>query len=425
MSLKAYRPRLSQGIDHGVDYRKSTLSNGVVVVSETISSVRSLALGFWINVGSRDEAADENGISHFIEHAVFKGTRHRKTHQIAQYIESVGGYINAFTGKDATCYYVRVRDHHLARAVNLLADIIQFPRFETREIEKEKQVIIEEMRSIEDDAEDIINDYFEKNLFGAHPLGQPVIGREETIRQLRRTTLCDFVKTQYTASQIVVAASGNVDHEVLVQLCEKALRNLPAGEARRRRKPRIRPAHHETLQQNVQQTHLILGRTVPGIKHQDSYALSLLNTMLGEGMSSRLFQRIRERHGYAYNVYSYLSVYEDIGVFGIYIGADNGNAERSRNIILRELDDLRRNPVSKRELNRAREQLVGSMLLGLESMSTRMTRVGKDELNFGRNLPVEDVIDALTAVTPESFLEVATYACDESTYFSTTILPQH
>jgi predicted Zn-dependent peptidase len=411
------------GADHGAEYRKSVLENGVVIVSERIASVRSVAVGFWIDVGSRDEDPALNGISHFIEHTVFKGTRHRRTHQIAQYIEAVGGYVNAFTGKDATCYYVRVRDQHLERAINLLADIVQYPLFEDREIAKEKQVIIEEMHSIEDDAEDIINDYFEKTLFGNHPLGQPVIGCESTVSALTGASLHDFVRTHYTAGNLVVAASGNVDHHALVRLCERTLRQLPAGSARKRTKPRPRAVRHQTLERQVQQTHLVMGRMVSGLRHPDSYALSLLNALLGDGMSSRLFQRIRERHGYAYTVYSFLTLYEDTGIFGVYIGAENGNVERSKDIMLRELDDLRRNPVSRRELNRAREQVIGGMLLGLESMSTRMTRIGKDELVFGRELSVDSVIRNLMAVTPESLCALAASACDEGAFFSTTIVP--
>lgn len=402
----------------------TVLPNGVPVVSESVASVRSVALGFWINVGSRDEAPDEGGISHFIEHAVFKGTERRRTHHIAHYLESVGGYVNAFTGKDATCYYARVLDRHVPRAVDLLADLVIHPTFPEREIVKEKQVIAEEMRSIEDDPEDIINDFFEEQLFGRHPLGRPVIGTAESVNGLERETLRAFIHREYTAANLVIAAAGNVDHELLVALCEEALADLPAGTPRRRRPPSRRaPSHHSSVK-SVQQAHYIAGLRVPGLRHSDSHALTMLNTLLGEGMGSRLFQRVRERHGVAYAVYSFLTLYEDAGVFGVYTSAEASAIDRCRDILRRELDLIATRPISPRELTRTREQAIGGMLIGLESMSTRMSRLGKDLLVYRRAIDIADVTRRLSAVTPDDILAVARYACDHGNYHSTMILPE-
>jgi predicted Zn-dependent peptidase len=401
----------------------TVLPNGLNILSETVASVSSLALGVWINVGSRDETQERNGISHFIEHAVFKGTSRRKTHQIAQYLEVIGGYVNAFTTKDATCFYARVREQYLARAVDLLADITLHPAFLPKEIEKEKQVILEEMHAIDDDPEERIHDLFDKNLFGMHPLGLPILGAEEAINAFTEDTLHRFIADEYTAQNVVIAASGAVLHEQLVRLCERAFDGIGTGNRRLRARPRPHKPRHESFEKSVQQPHLVFGRMTPGLKNRDKYALTLLNTILGDGMSSRLFQTIREKYGYAYNIFSSLSLFEDSGIFSIYLASQNGKTERCREIIRNESEALRRKPVSPRELNRAREQVIGGLLLGLESMSSRMNRIGKDFLTFHDVIPLETMIAELYAVTPDDILRVAQYACDEANYFSTEVVP--
>jgi predicted Zn-dependent peptidase len=394
------------------------------IVSESVPFVRSLALGVWINVGSRDETPPLNGMSHFIEHAVFKGTSSRKTHHIAQYLESVGGYINAFTTKDSTCYYARVLSQHLERAVTILSDIVQHPSFLIKEIEKEKLVILEEMSSTEDDPEDLIHDYFEKNVFGAHPLGQPILGKEKNILSFDQALLNSFVKDEYTASHLLVAASGGVDHEALVRSCERAFSGLEPGKPRKRSVPRQRKPRNECFTKPTQQTHFVIGKQVPGSNSEERYPLSLLNTILGDGMSSRLFQNIREKYGYAYNIYSFLSLFEDVGAFGIYVAAKNGSTETCRQLLHEELENLRTKAVSRRELHRAMEQVIGGMLLGLESMSARMNRIGKELLVFENVISVDEMISHLRACSPEDILRTAQYACDDAAYFSTTIDPE-
>ncbi|MBL0173704.1 MAG: insulinase family protein [Ignavibacteria bacterium] len=403
--------------------RTTVLPSGLTVLSERVASVRSVALGCWLNVGSRDEAPSQNGISHFIEHAVFKGTRKRKTHQIAQYLDAVGGYVNAFTGKDTTCYYARILDSHVGRAVELLSDLILAPAFSEKEIRKEKMVIAEEMRSIEDDPEDIINDHFEALLFGAHPLGQPVIGTLAAVEALDRDALVRAVAERHTARNLVVSASGNVEHERLVGLCARAFADLPAGVPPHRVRPAARPPRHTRLSRSMQQTHAIFGRRVPGARHADSDALLLLNALLGDGMASRLFQRVRERHGYAYNIYSFATLYEDAGVFGVYLCADQSTVEKSVDLIRRELDDLRVAPVSARELRRTKEQVIGSTMLGLESMSTRMSRLAKDHLYYGRVTPVEEIVRRIENVSAADIQRVAVHACAHERYSSVTIDP--
>lgn len=391
----------------GTVYRMSTLPSGLRVVTEEVPSVHSVAVGVWIDTGSRDEAPGENGISHFIEHSVFKGTHRRRTHHIAQYLEAVGGYLNAFTTKDTTCFYARVLAPHLPRAVHLLADIIQNPVFPPQEIEKEKQVIIEELRGAEDDAEDLVHECFEELLYGKHALAQSVLGREANIASFTREDLHGFVRRQYTTANIVIAAAGAVDHDHLAALCAEEFQALPAGAPVRRSRPRMRRARSEARPRPVQQTHLVIGSMTDGYHGRDRHAISVLNALLGEGMSSRLFQRLRERYGYAYNIYSFFSMYHDVTTFGVYAGLEPGQTARARGHVLRELAALAAHPVSTRELNRAREQVVGSMLMGLESMTNRMSRLGRDALVFGRDIPVPHLVEALHAVTAEDIRALA------------------
>ncbi|MDT8325606.1 MAG: pitrilysin family protein, partial [Bacteroidota bacterium] len=396
----------------GTVFRMSTLPSGLRLVTEEVPSVHSVAIGVWIDTGSRDETPEENGISHFIEHSVFKGTHRRRTHHIAQYLEAVGGYLNAFTTKDTTCFYARVLAPHLPRAVHLLADIIQNPVFPPQEIEKEKQVIIEELRGAEDDAEDLVHESFEQLLYGRHPLGQSVLGREQNITAFTRDDLLGFVHRHYATENIVIAAAGAVDHDTLAALCAEEFHALPRGEAVRRVRPRKRRARSESRPRPVQQTHLVIGSMTEGYHGRDRHAITVLNALLGEGMSSRLFQRLRERYGYAYNIYSFYSMYHDATTFGVYAGLESGQTARARGHLLRELNALAAHPVSMRELNRAREQVVGSMLMSLESMTNRMSRLGRDALVFGHDIPVRQLVEAVHAVSAEDIRALAPHLVD-------------
>lgn len=396
-----FAPHVRRSLDGDARYEKSTLSNGMRVVTEHVPGIQSLAIGVWIDTGSRDERPAEAGMAHFMEHMVFKGTAHRKPHHIAQYLEAVGGYLNAWTTKDNTCYYARVLEPHLSRALHLLADLVQHATLPEREIEKEKGVIIEEMRGADDDPEDAIHDSFEAMLYGRHPLAHPVIGHEHSVRTFRRDSLQDFVGRHYVAENILVTAAGAVDHDVLCALCEKEFAALPRGARVRRRPPRSTRGGFRVEPRHVQQSHLVLGVAAEGMRTDRTLRLQVFSTLLGEGMSSRLFQRIRERHGYAYNIYSFSAMYADVSTLGVYAGVERGREERTRQLVLRELQELAARPVSVRELNRALEQSTGSMLLGLESMSSRMSRLGRDELVFGRDVPVRELLGSMRELTPE------------------------
>lgn len=409
--------------EDGMMLRTSRLSSGLRLVTEQVPNAHSLAIGVWIDTGSRDERPEESGISHFIEHCVFKGTKRRRTHHIAQYLESVGGYLNAFTTKDNTCYYARVLRPHADRAVHLLADILLHSTFPEREVEKEKMVIIDEIRGAEDDPEDLAHEQFEEQLFGRHPLGQPIAGREEHVLSFDSAVLHAFVQRHYVAENMVIAAAGAVDHDRLHALCEREFADVPHGAPTRRRRPRQTAIRQEIVRRPIQQAHLILGTVAPGYHDARRHALAVLNAVLGEGMSSRLFQRVRERHGYAYNIYSFLSMFNDVSTIGVYAAVEPGRVERARAVIMRELEALGHGGLPVRELNRAKEQIIGAMMLGLESMSNRMSRLGRDELVFGRDVPVGSVIASIRDVTAEDVIGEARALLGEQTLSSRTILP--
>ncbi len=390
-------------------YRKSILPNGIRIVSEEIPYVRSISVGVWINVGSRDDHEHKNGISHFLEHMVFKGTERYSARQIATSLEGIGGYLNAFTTKEHTCYYARILDDHLPKALDVISDLVRYPRFDKGEMEKEKNVILEELKNNEDDPGELIYDYFDDTVFHDHPLGNPIIGKSASIKSFSRNDLERYLGGHYIPSGIVIAAAGNLKHEKLVAIVEKFFGGIP------RRKPspkrevgprRLRPGRQE-FEKPFLQAHILTGTIGCGIKSRVRYPLMVLNTLLGEGMSSRLFQNIREKYGFAYSVYSFANLLSDTGNFGIYIGTDSKSVDKTLELTYRELGKLKSGPVSKAELERTKAQLKGMTVLGLESMTNRMMRLGSGETYFRGYTPLHKFLTAIDAVTASDVLELA------------------
>lgn len=393
------------------EYRKSVLKNGIRVVTERIPHVRSVSLGIWADVGSRDEDESRNGISHFVEHMVFKGTKTRNVRDIAQSVESLGGYLNAFTTKEQTCFYARVLDSNMLEAMDVLADLVLNATFKKEDLEKEKLVVIEELRNAEDDPEDIIHDYFEKALFPGHSVGYPIIGNEKNLRRFQRDDLRSHVSAHYIPSRLVVAAAGNVEHDRLVRLVEKYFNSLRLnGSNGKKRQPVQNHAPASSVKdytRPINQAHVCLGTIGYSVRHRDRYPLLILNALLGEGMSSRLYQRIREKYGMAYSVYSFVSLLSDTGVFGTYVGTDKKNLQNVQEMVRSELNRLMTRPVPKTELDRTKSQIKGTMMLGLENMSGRMIRLGSTELYFEQYVFLDAILRRVDAVTPESILRVA------------------
>ncbi len=402
-------------------YQKSILPNGIRVVSELIPHVKSVSIGVWIDSGSRNETEETNGISHFLEHMVFKGTKHRSTQQIARSLESVGGYLNAFTTKEHTCYYARVLDESTELAIDVLSDLLQFAIFPEREIEKEKQVILEEIKNAEDDPDDLIHDYFETNIYSGHTLRFPVLGPAKNVSSFTRKDLLHYVRERYAPGNIVIAAAGNRKHEEIVRLVQKYFllgRRTSSVSAR----SKVTPAkdHFKEYRKPIQQAHICTGRIGYSVHSKYRFPSLVMNTLLGDGMSSRLFQNIRERYGFAYSVYSFLNMMKDTGSFGVYIGTDKKHIEQSRDLIFAELHKLKAKPISRAELQRTKAQLKGNLLLGLESTSARMMRLGTGELYFGEFTGLEKISQHIDAVTVEAVSEVSHKLFNEEE-FSTII----
>lgn len=410
--------------EEAVAFQRSTLSNGLRVVTERIPFVRSISVGAWIFVGSRDERRNEAGISHFIEHMVFKGTERRKTHHVAQWMESVGGFLNAFTGKEYTCFYARGLDEHLGRAIDIVTDIVLRPSFPERELDKEKDVVIEEMKMYDDSPEDLIFDYFESVVYNRHPLARPVIGTPESVGALSRTDLISFVERQYTPERMVIAVAGNVEHERVVREVEKAFASWHrTPEKRRRTKPGGYSPTQQTAPNASQQAHLVIGTRSVSAYEDDRLSMIVLNTLLGGGMSSRLNQRIREQYGFCYNIYSFMNMFTDSGDFGVYTATDPSRVDKSRSLIRRELDRITQSKISARELSQAKSQVKGAIMLGLESMSNRMMRIGREELIYKRHVTLDEVMEQTEAITADSILDSAQRIIGKADYSEVLFVP--
>jgi predicted Zn-dependent peptidase len=418
-------PAFTQKVE--ATYKKTTLPNGVRIVTEEIPHVRSLSLGFWIETGSRDELSANNGISHFIEHMVFKGTKKRNVKEIAQSIESVGGYLNAFTSKEHTCYYARVLDEDLELATDVLSDMVFRPTFPEKEFDKEKNVILEELKQAEDDPDDIIQDYFEKALFKSHPLGMPVLGTAESITSIKRRDLVRYRTEKYTSGHLVVAAAGNLRHEDVVELSKHYIQTSTNNDSEPMlQAPPVIEKPDSMVREYykpIQQAHICLGTVGFNALDEKRFSMQVLNTLLGDGMSSRLFQNIREKYGFAYAVYSFNNMMQDTGAVGVYIGTDNSHVQRCIDLVWKELKSLRTRGITKEELIQTQSQLKGSMMLGMENIPNRMIRLGSSELYFGTLVTLDAIIKKINAVTRDDVQEIADELFNEDRFVTVIFHP--
>ncbi|NND72673.1 MAG: insulinase family protein [Rhodothermales bacterium] len=407
------------------NFRKTTLPNGVRVVSESIPTVRSISVGAWVFTGSRDERRSKEGLSHFIEHMVFKGTRSRRMHQIASRMEAVGGYLNAFTGKEYTCFYARALDNHLSRAVETVTDLILAPTFPEKELQKEKEVVLEEIKMYEDTPEENIFDHFEDAIYSGHSLAHPVLGTRSSVMGFTRDDLLDYLERKYLPSRMVIAAAGNLDHDRLVQYVAAAFDKSDRENRRfQRRKVNGYRSRHVESTSPVQQAHLLVGTRGCSTYADDRLALIVLNILLGGGMSSRLNQNIREKYGYCYSIYSFLNFHSDSGDFGIYTATEPGKIDRTHDLIIREVDKMRSKKVGPRALSQARSQVKGSIMLGLESMSSRMMRIGKQELYHATYVTMDRLVEMVDDVSADDVLAAAIAYLSPEDFSSVTIRPE-
>lgn len=405
-------------------FSRTELPNGVRVLTEQIPSVRSVAVGAWVQAGSRDETEAQGGISHFIEHLVFKGTAKRRGYQINERMESVGGYLNAFTTKEHTCFYARSLDEHLDRALDTILDLVTNPTLPEKELEKEKDVVIEEIKMYEDNPEDHIFDHYEDVMYPNHALGRPILGTRKSVRSFTRGNLREHIARHYTPNRLVISVAGNVKHEKVVRKVEQLLRGFDRTSIVLKREAANGYAASDiSFERPVQQAHLVVGTRSFGSLDPRRTQVSLLNTILGGGMSSRLNQNIREKYGFCYSVYSFANMLADAGDVGVYIGIDEAKVDRARKLVVRELHKLVETPVSERTLARAKQQLKGSMMLGLESMSNRMLRLGRVELTFGRYFTLDEVIAEIDEVTAEDVRAAAEILFPSDRLSSIAIVP--
>jgi len=408
-------------IDTGSGYQKTTLDKGIRVITEEIPYLRSVSIGVWVITGSRDEQPHENGICHFIEHLLFKGTEKRTAFEIAKEIDSVGGTLNAFTGREYTCFYAKVIDKNLALAIDLLSDIFLHSVMGGKDIEKERMVILQEIKMVEDTPDDYIHDLFNQACWRDHPLGFPIYGTSELVQSFDRDKLYHFFKENYPPDRIIVCAAGNLKHQEVVHQIDATFGQIPkSAKPTERSKPDPNAATH-SLKRDLEQVHFCLGTRGLPYNHSLRFTSYVLNTILGGGMSSRLFQEIRENRGLAYSVYSYLPTYIDTGLVVVYAGTNESSFREVIELVLKEFDRLKNEPLKHEELETAKEQLKGNLLLSLESSDNLMTRLAKNEIYFKTYLPVGMILKGIDQVEEETVQRLARDIFDER-FFCLTVL---
>lgn len=388
-------------------YRKTVLPSGVRVISELVPHVPSVTIGLWAIVGSRNEQPAQNGISHFVEHMLFKGTPNRDALAISKAIESVGGILNAFTTREYTCVFAKVLPQHTELAVDILADAFLHSTFLPEELEKERKVILQEIGMVEDTPDDWVHDLFSESFWPDHPLGRPILGTAPILESLKREDVLGYFGRYFWPEGLIISAAGALDHDALVRLVERHF-VLERSAARPEPLPPPVPKRSVAIRRkNLEQAHVCIGTVGVPQTHPLREAAYMLNAILGGSMSSRLFQEIREKRGLAYSVYSFLSTYADAGQFGVYAGTGTENVTQVIDLVLKELREVRQNSITPAELASAKEQLKGSFLLSLESSDSRMDRLARDEIFHGRHYPVEEVVAEIDRVTLDDLHAVA------------------
>src|SRR5579863_1939216 len=390
------------------DIERATLPNGIRVVTERMPHVRSVSVGIWIGTGSREEADHETGLSHFVEHMVFKGTKNRSAEQIARSVDSIGGGLDAFTSKELVSYNVKVLDEHLPEAFDVVTDLVRNPLFAAGDIEKEKSVILEELKMEVDNPEYLIHEIFSSNFWKGHALGRPILGTKQTIRAFDRDKVERYYKQFYTPSNILITAAGNLDHKRLIALADQHFADLkPRTTAKIKQMPKAHAPLVFRNKNSLEQVHVYVGVPSVPMPKEPCFSCYILNAILGGGRSSRLFQNIREKQGLAYTVYSELTMYRDAGCMLVYAGTSQKSAGKVIESVVHELGEIAAHKVTPEELRRAKDHLKGSYVLGLESTSSRMGNLARQELYFKRFFSLDEMLEMIEAVTAEQVLALA------------------
>ncbi len=386
---------------------KTTLNNGIKIVSQNMPHFHSVSMGVWVNVGAREESPEESGLSHFIEHMIFKGTQRRTAYQIAKAFDSIGGQTNAFTSAENTCYHAKVMDTHLDIMVDILSDIFLNSVFNEKEVENERAVILQEIGMMEDSPDDYIHFLSGINFWGKNSLGRSVLGNRENIRNFDSDALKGFFSRFYQPERIIISAAGNLEHNHLVDIAGPVFESIRPGNAFPDRMTSDGRCQVDVHYKDLEQVHICLGTKGMSITDPRKYEYSLLNTILGGNMSSRLFQEIREKRGFAYAVYSFISSYVDTGMFGVYAGVHPDNAFKSVELILKEIFKIKKVRIDPDELRYAKEFTKGNLMLASESNDNQMVRMAQNETHYGRYIPLEEVVNKIEAVTEDDICNLA------------------
>jgi predicted Zn-dependent peptidase len=403
--------------------QKTTLANGIRILSKQMPHAYSVSMGVWVNVGARDESADENGLCHLIEHMIFKGTRKRSAYTIAKEFDAIGGHTNAFTSFENTCYHARVLDEHLDKMVGILTDIFLNSVFEDKELEKERPVIFQEISMVEDSPEEYVHVLSSNAFWGDNPLGRSILGTRENIMRFDSNAIKSFFQRFYQPEHILISVAGNVDHLRIVDLLAPDFESAVRGDGLPKRQTPQGQTRITLNHRNLEQVHICMGSKGISITDPRRYAFSLLNTIFGGNMSSRLFQRIRERRGLAYAVYSFISSYVDTGMFGAYVGVTPEKAVEAVRLILEEMRRLKSEAVTTAELEDAKNYTKGNLLLASESVDNQMVRLAQNEINFGYHVPLQEVVDRIEAIKPDDIIDLAEDLFKEDRYALTTLGP--
>ncbi len=403
------RNRLARNmVEEKRNIHREVLPNGLIVLTEEMQHIRSVSIGIWIKTGSRDEDLQWNGISHFIEHMVFKGTKHRSAEEIARQVDSIGGNMDAFTAKECVCFNVKVLDDHLPIAMDVLSDLVLNPVFDGADITRERGVILEEIKMDEDSPDYLVHEIFTQNFWKDHPLGKPILGTKETVKKFEQPVVLDFYGQRFAPGNLIICAAGNLKHAQFVELVNKHFAQMPPKKnGFHSPQPKIVPRIIMRNKKALEQVQICVGVPSHPIAHGKRYASYILNTLLGGGMSSRLFQNIRERQGLAYAIYSDLNPYRDTGCLSVYAGTSRESAGKVVQSIVSEFRKLKTETVPPEELRRAKDQLKGSLMLSLESSTARMSNLARQEMYFDRFYTLDELIEKIEGVIAEELKELA------------------
>src|ERR1022692_3005525 len=388
--------------------RRQKLPNGLTVITEQMQHIRSASIGIWLQTGSRDEEAESNGISHFLEHMVFKGTKHRTAEEIARQVDSIGGNMDAFTAKECICFNVKVLDEHLPIAMDVLSDIVLNPTFDAQDISRERGVILEEIKMDEDSPDYLVHEIFTQNFWKDHALGKPILGTKDSVKRFERDPVLDFYNQRFAPGNLIICAAGNLKHAQFVELVNKHFQHMkPLKNGFHSPQPKIVPRIVMRNKKALVQVQICVGVPSHPIAHERRHASYILNTLLGGGMSSRLFQNIRERQGLAYAIYSDLNPYRDTGCLSVYAGTSRQSAAKVVRSVVNEFHKLKVEPVPEEELRRSKDQLKGSLMLSLESSTARMSNLARQEMYFDHFQDLDELIEKIEAVTADDLQSLA------------------